>query len=91
MSPWVLDLLQEGLGLGVLVALPFVGAALAGSIVAGLLQWWAGLQDPVVATIARGAAVVVALLLLGGLFAGQLSTYAKEAWLELPRIGRSTG
>jgi flagellar biosynthesis protein FliQ len=87
-SPWVLDLVQEALGLGVLIALPFVGAALVGSIVAGLLQWLAGLHDPVVATIARGVAVVVALVLLASLFAGRLGTWTQEAWAELPRIGR---
>jgi flagellar biosynthesis protein FliQ len=88
-TPWVLDLVQEALALGVLVAAPFVGAALAGSIIAALLQWSVGLQDPVLATIARGVAVVIALVLLAGLFAGQLRTYVHDAWAELPRIGRS--
>jgi type III secretory pathway component EscS len=87
-SAWVLELVQEALGLGVLVALPFVAAAVVGSIVAGLLQWLSGLQDPVVGTIARAVAIVVALVLLAGPLAGQLRTYAREAWAELPRVGR---
>lgn len=89
MSPWVLDLVQEALGLGVLVVAPFVGAALAGSIVAGLLQWLVGLQDPAVATIARATAVVVALVLLAGTLAAHLKSYVDEAWAELPQVGRA--
>jgi type III secretory pathway component EscS len=89
MSPWVLDFVQEAFGVGIMVALPFVGAAVAGSMLAGLVQWIAGLQDPAVATIARGVAVVALLVLLAGLLAEQLSTYVREAWSELPHIGRA--
>lgn len=87
MSPWVLDLVQEALGLAVLIALPFVAAALAGAVVAGLLQWLTGMQDASTSMIARAVAVVVALVLLGGTMASRLSLYVREAWAELPRLG----
>ena len=89
MSPWVLDWVREAMGVAVLLALPFVGAALAGCVVAGLLAWLLGLQDPAVSTIARTVTVVVALVLLAGTIGEQLRTYVHDAWSELPRIGRA--
>jgi hypothetical protein len=82
-------LVQEGLGRAVLAVVPLVVAALLGSAVAGWLAVRIGLQDPTVAGVLRGLAVLGALVLVGDDLAADARSLAGAAWSELAAVGRA--
>jgi flagellar biosynthesis protein FliQ len=79
---------QQGLGLAILVVLPIVGAALVGSLVASVLAMVTGLQDQTIAVIARTLAVIVAAVLVVESAAGEIRELTSQWWAKLPQIGR---
>jgi flagellar biosynthesis protein FliQ len=82
---------QQGLGLAILLVLPIVGAALVGSLVASVLATVAGLQDQTAALIARTLAVILAAVLIAEGAATETRTFTSEWWSRLPEIGRDAG
>ena len=83
----VLDLARDGLVLAIALILPFVAAAVAGSVVAGLLTQLTGLQDQSVAALARAAAVLVGLWLVAASLGDQMIAFTGDAWSGLAAIG----
>jgi flagellar biosynthesis protein FliQ len=84
-------MVQQGLGLAILVVVPIVGAALVGSLAASVLSTVAGLQDQTVALIARTLAVILATVLVVESAAEEARAFTAEWWSQLPDIGRHDG
>jgi len=82
---------QQGIGLAILVVLPIVGAALVGSLVASVLASVTGLQDQTIALIARTLAVIVAAVLVVENAAEETRAFTAKWWAQLPEIGRDGG
>lgn len=87
----LVDVVQQGLGLAILLVLPIVGAALVGSLVASMLATMTGLQDQTVALIARTLAVIVAAVLVVESAAEEARAFTSRWWAQLPEIGRHDG
>lgn len=84
LGPWV----QEGLGQAVMAVAPLVLAGLLGSALAGWLAVRMGLQDPVMAGVLRGLAVLGALVMTADELGDAARRLAGEAWGELAAVGR---
>jgi putative effector of murein hydrolase len=82
-------LVQEGLGQAVLAVVPLLLAGLLGSALAGWLAVRMGLQDPVMAGVLRGLAVLGALVMTADELGGEARRLASEAWGELSAVGRA--
>lgn len=82
-------LVQEGLGQAVLAAVPLLVAALGGGALAGWLGARMGLQDAVAAGVLRGAAVLLALVIVADDLAERARTLAADTWAELAAVGRA--
>lgn len=77
------ELVGDGFALVLTIALPLVLAALLGALTGVLVTRMFGLQDAATATLARGAAVLVALFVLGASWAGQVKTFTATSWAAL--------
>jgi hypothetical protein len=82
-------LVQEGLGQAVLAVVPLLLAGLLGSALAGWLAVRMGLQDPVMAGVLRGLAVLGALVMTADELGDEARRLASEAWGELAAVGRA--
>jgi flagellar biosynthesis protein FliQ len=87
----VVAVVQQGLGLAILVVLPLLGAALVGSLAASVLATVTGLQDQTVALIARTLAVIVAAVLVAESAAEEARAFTASWWAQLADIGRHDG
>jgi len=81
-------LVQQALGLTVLVTAPVALAALLGALAASMLGLWTGLTDPVVGLVARALAVILAVVGLFAFTADQVETLARAAFTAIGPIGR---
>ncbi len=75
-------LAREGLVLAFVLMVPVVVAALAASTVVGALSSRLGARDPQLAAIARAAAVVISLLIIGGAIASDLVSFSADLWIR---------
>lgn len=82
-------LVQEGLGQAMLAVLPLLLAGLLGSALAGWLAVRMGLQDPVMAAVLRGLAVLGALVMIANELGDDARRLASDAWSELAAVGRA--
>lgn len=85
LGPWV----QEGLGQAVMAVVPLLLAGLLGSALAGWLAARMGLQDPVMAGVLRGLAVLGALVMTADELGDEARRLASEAWGGLAAVGRA--
>lgn len=85
LGPWV----QEGLGQAVMAVVPLLLAGLLGSALAGWLATRMGLQDPVMAGVLRGLAVLGALVMTAEELGDEARRLASGAWGELSAVGRA--
>ncbi len=76
------DLAREGLVLAFFLMVPVVVTAIAASTIVGALSNRLGARDPQLAAIARAAAVVISLLLVGGAIAGDLVSFSADLWIR---------
>jgi flagellar biosynthesis protein FliQ len=76
----LVGLLREGLLLALLLAAPFLVAALAAGILTGLLGAFTQIQDPAVGLVPRVAAVGAALILFAPSIGHQLEVFAGRIW-----------
>lgn len=83
------DLVRDSLWLVVLWSLPFVAAGLIAGVLASLLASLAGLQDTMVVTALRIAAVLAAVVVLGPRVAREVQSLTVTAWEDLGRYGRT--
>lgn len=74
------DLVGDGFALVLAIALPLVLAALLGALAGVLVSRLFGVQDAATAALARGAAVLVALMVLGASWAGQVKDFTAASW-----------
>ena len=74
------DVVREGLWLAVALAALLLLAALLSGVLTGLFQSFTRLADPTVQQVARIAAVVVALAVLGPWIAQSVVGFAQSAW-----------
>ena len=80
MTGSLVALLREGLLLALLLAAPFLVAALAAGILTGLLGAFTQIQDPAVGLVPRVAAVGAALILFAPSIGHQLEVFASRIW-----------
>lgn len=80
MTASLVGLLREGLLLALLLAAPFLVAALAAGILTGLLGAFTQIQDPAVGLVPRVAAVGAALILFAPSIGHQLEVFAGRIW-----------
>jgi type III secretory pathway component EscS len=84
----LLRLTEQGLLLALYCAgPPLVAAALAGAVT-DLIARRAGIEDPGLPRVARVAALMLTVLALAPLWAGQLARFASALWTALPALGQ---
>ncbi len=83
---YLLQVLQEGLYLVLLISLPPLLAAMAAGVVTGLLQASTRVWDPAIALAPRVAAVLLALVLAGPWIGGQLVSFSRLVWQGISGI-----
>jgi flagellar biosynthesis protein FliQ len=77
------ELVGDGFALVLAIALPLVIAAVLGALAGVLVTRMFGVQDAATAALARGAAVLVALMVLGASWAGQVKDFTATSWATL--------
>ncbi|HFE45349.1 MAG TPA: hypothetical protein ENJ18_07610 [Nannocystis exedens] len=83
-----IDAVGSGLLLAFVLLIPLIVAATAASIVVGGLGSRIGARDPMLAAIARAAAVIVSLFVIGGAITGELIDFCRQLWIvALPGAG----
>ena len=87
MTTPLIELGRQALILALWLAAPILVAALAASIVAGLIAWTTQVQDPAVGLVPRVAAVAIALALAGPHIAHALVTFGTTAFAAIARVG----
>lgn len=89
MSEALITLLREGLVLAVLLVAPLLVAAAAAGLLAALVTRVTQLEDATVTLVARVAAVVLVLALLGPSIAGELQASARRSLASIAALGAS--
>jgi flagellar biosynthesis protein FliQ len=84
-------LVREAVLLALLVAAPLLVAALVAGIVTGLVGAVTQIQDPAIGTVARVAAVGLAIALFAPSIAHQVLAFAARLWPMIAAIGSSSG
>jgi type III secretory pathway component EscS len=74
------DVALRALELAVFVSAPFLGAALLAGALAGALQSYTRMSEPVIGHVARAAAVLLLLLGVAGLAASSVADFAERVW-----------
>lgn len=74
------DLVSDGFALVLSIALPLLLAAILGALAGLAVTRVFGVQDAATAAVARGAAVLVALMVLGASWAGQVKEFTAASW-----------
>ena len=87
MSGQLVELGGQALILALWLAAPILVAALAASIVAGLIAWTTQVQDPAVGLVPRVAAVAIALALAGPHIAHELVAFATRLFAAIGAVG----
>lgn len=82
------ELLRDGLAQAVWMVAPAAGAAVGAALVVGWLAQRLGVHDPVPVLVARAAAVLAVVWLLGAGWLAGGAAWTRELWRELPAIGR---
>jgi flagellar biosynthesis protein FliQ len=80
-------LVREGLLLALLLAAPFLVAALVAGIVTGLLGAFTQIQDPAIGLVPRVAAIGIALVLFAPAIGHQLEGFATRLWPMIVAAG----
>jgi len=76
------ELVSEGLILAFGLMIPVVVSAIAASIIVGSLGNRLGARDPQLAAIARAAAVVISLIIIGATIASDLVSFSADLWIR---------
>lgn len=76
------------LELAVRLSLPTLGAALAVSLVIGLLQAWSRVSDGALSALPRALISLLVLGSVGGWMAHELVSYASAVYRSLPELVR---
>jgi flagellar biosynthetic protein FliQ len=84
-------LVREAVLLALLVAAPLLIAALVAGIVTGLVGAFTQIQDPAVGTVARVAAVGLAIAMFAPSIAHQVEAFAARLWPMIASISSSGG
>lgn len=87
MTESVAALVREAMLLALLLAAPFLVAALAAGIVTGLIGAFTQMQDPAIGLVPRVAAVGLALVVFAPSIARQLDAFVGRLWPMLAAIG----
>jgi flagellar biosynthesis protein FliQ len=77
-----IELAREGLIYAFYVMIPVVVSAIAASIIVGSLGNRLGARDPQIAAIARAAAVVISLIIVGSTIASGLVSFSGDLWIR---------
>lgn len=91
MTASIAVLVREAILLALLIAAPLLVAALIAGILTGLIGAFAQFQDPAVGTVARVAAVGVAIAMFAPSIAHQVVAFAGQMWPMIASIGISRG
>lgn len=83
------QLVHDGFALVLGIALPMLAAALVGVLLAAAVARLMGVQDPASSAVARAAAILVALAVLGATWAEQVRGFAAQTWASLGAVGQS--
>jgi flagellar biosynthesis protein FliQ len=86
----VVTIVREGALLALLLAAPFLVAALIAGIVSSLVGMVTQVQDPAVGMVPRVAAVGIALVLFASPIARQLESFAGKVWPSVVAVGAGT-
>jgi len=78
---------RDALVLALWLVAPILIAALAASILAGLIAWTTQVQDPAVGLVPRVAAVAVALALAGPHIAHALTAFGTRVFGAIAGVG----
>jgi flagellar biosynthetic protein FliQ len=87
MTASLVAIAREGLLLVLLLAAPFVVAAVIAGIVSGLIAAFTQLQDPAIGTAVRVAAVGVAIVLFAPSIGHQLAAFMARLWPMITAAG----
>lgn len=81
------QLVHDGFAVVLGIALPMLAAALAGVLVSALVGRLMGIHDAASSGVARAAAMLVALAVLGAAWAEQVREFAASSWATLAAAG----
>lgn len=84
-----LQLVHDGFALVLGIAMPMLAAALAGVLVAALVARMLGVTDAASSGVARAAAMLVALAVLGAAWGEQVRGFAAASWATLADVGQT--
>lgn len=82
------QLVHDGFALVLAIALPMLGAALVGVLVAAVVARLMGIQDAASSAVARGAAMLAVLAVLGATWADEVRTFTARSWATLGEAGQ---
>ena len=84
------ELVQQGFGLVIEIAVPLLLAALVGVLAAAGIARAFGIQDPAMGLLTRAIAVIAAIAVLGVGWAASITAFTSEAWSGLAALGRGS-
>jgi flagellar biosynthesis protein FliQ len=87
MTASLAGLVREGLLLALLLAAPFLVAALVAGVITGLVGAFTQIQDPAIGMVPRAAAVGIAIVLFAPSIGAQLSAFADRLWPLITQVG----
>lgn len=83
------QLVHDGFALVLAIALPMLGAALVGVLAAAVVARLLGIQDAASSAVARAAAMLAVLAVLGATWADEVRTFTATSWGTLAESGPS--
>jgi flagellar biosynthesis protein FliQ len=82
------QLVHDGFALVLAIALPMLGAALAGVLAAAVVARLMGIQDAASSALARAAAMLAVLAVLGATWADEVRAFTASSWATLAESGQ---